>query len=152
MNLTEEPEVVTWPETHYVFVEKSGPFPKICPEAWQTAHSLLPLLKENNQIAGYMSLYKMSPNVYRAGFALAAEPVKLPFGLNYEAFPGGTYSKFVLTGPYSDLPQATGRVFEIASKNNMMLRSDFCIEHYANDPRTTPEDKLITEILLPTGE
>ena len=23
MNLTQEPEVVTWPETHYVFVEKN---------------------------------------------------------------------------------------------------------------------------------
>lgn len=151
MNLTEEPEAVTWPETHYVFVERTGPFPKICPEAWQTAHSLLPLLKEHNQIAGYMSLYKMSPNVYRAGFALAAEPVKLPSGLDYEAFPGGTYSKFVLTGPYSDLPQATFRVFEIVSRNDMMMRSDFCIEHYANDPRNTSEDKLITEILIPTA-
>jgi len=26
LKLTEEPEVVTWPETHYVFVEKVGPF------------------------------------------------------------------------------------------------------------------------------
>ena len=151
MNLTEDPEIVHWPETHYVFVEKSGPFPTICPEAWQTAHGFLPLVKEHNQIAGYMSLYKMSPNVYRAGFVLAAEPVKLPTGLVYERFAGGSYNKFVLTGPYSDLPQATGRVFEIVSKNNMMLRSDFCIENYANDPRTTPEDKLITEILIPTA-
>jgi effector-binding domain-containing protein len=152
MNLTEEPEIVTWPETHYVFVEKTGPFPKIAPEAWQTAHSLLPLVKAHNQIAGYMSLYKMAPNVYRAGFALAAEPVNLPSDLKYEAFAGGTYSKFVLTGPYSDLPQATGRVFEIAAKNGSMRRGDFCIEHYVNDPGTTPEDKLLTEILIPTAE
>ena len=152
MNLTEEPEVVTWPETHYVFVEKTGLFPKLAPEAWQAAHSLLPLVKEHNQIAGYLSLYKMNPNVYRAGFALAAEPVNLPSDLKYEAFAGGTYSMFVLTGPYSDLPQATGRVFEIVSKNDMMLRSDFCIEHYVNDPGTTPEEKLITEILIPTAE
>jgi DNA gyrase inhibitor GyrI len=151
MNLTEDPEVVTWPETHYVFVEKTGPFPKICPEAWQTAHGLLPLVKEHNQIAGTMSLYKMNPNVYRAGFALASAPVNLPSGLKYEAFGGGTYSKFVLTGPYSDLPQATGRVFEIVSKNDLMLRSDFCIEHYVNAPGTTAEDKLITEILIPTA-
>lgn len=25
MNLTEVPEAVIWPETHYVFVEKTGP-------------------------------------------------------------------------------------------------------------------------------
>jgi predicted transcriptional regulator YdeE len=151
MNLTEEPEVVSWPDTHYVFVEKTGPFPKIAPEAWQTVHSLVPLLTERNKIIGSMALYKMSPNVYRAGFALAAEPAGLPEGLQYERFAGGTYSKFVLTGPYSELPQATRRVFEIVSKNDLMLRSDFCIEHYVNDPRTTAEEKLITEILIPTA-
>jgi hypothetical protein len=31
MNLTEEPEIVNWPETHYVFVEKTGPFHEDCP-------------------------------------------------------------------------------------------------------------------------
>jgi len=150
MNLTEEPEIVNWPQNHYVFVERTGPFPKFCPEAWQAAHSLVPLLAEHNRINGYMSLYKMSPNVYRAGFVLGTPPVKLPSGLQYEVFVGGAYSRFVLTGPYSDLPAATGRVFEIVSKRNMMLRSDFCIENYVNNPQTTPEDQLITEILVPT--
>jgi len=31
MNLTETPEVVSWPETHYAFVEKTWPFPNIAP-------------------------------------------------------------------------------------------------------------------------
>ena len=151
MNLTEEPEIVDWPETHYVFVEKTGPFMKIAPEAWQTAYSVAPLLKEHNQVTGSMSLYRMSPNVYRAGFALAAAPVKLPPDLKYEKFAGGTYSKFVLTGPFSDLPQASGRVWEIVSKKDIMVRSDFAIENYVSNPQETPEDKLITEILVPTA-
>jgi effector-binding domain-containing protein len=151
MNLTEEPEIVNWPETHYAFVEKTGPFMKIAPEAWQTAYSLASILAEHNQITGSMSLYKMNPNVYRAGFVLAAEPVKLPSGLEYERFAGGKYSRFVLTGSYSNLPAATGRVFEIVAKSNIMLRSEFNIEHYANDARTTPEEQLITEILVPTA-
>jgi len=149
MNLTETPEIVQWPPTHYVFVEKTGPFMDAAPEAWGLAHSLAPLLLENNQIAGYMSLYKMSPKIYRACFALSAAPVKLPQGLQYEIFEGGKYSRFVLTGPYTHLPAASGRVFELASKNDWMLRAGWCIENYANDPRITPEDKLITEILLP---
>jgi DNA gyrase inhibitor GyrI len=151
MNLTEEPEIVDWPETHYVFVEKIGPFMKTAPDAWQTAHGVAPLLKENNQVTGYMSLYKTNPNVYRAGFALAAVPVKLPPELRYEKFAGGKYSKFVLTGPYSNLPQASGRVWEIVSKSDIMVRPDFAIENYANNPKETPEDKLITEILVPTA-
>ena len=151
MNLTEEPEIVDWPETHYVFVEKTGHFPKICPEAWQTAHSVAPLLKEHNEVTGYMSLYRMSPNVYRAGFVLRHPPEKLPPELKYEKFTGGRYSKFVLVGPYSDLPAATGRVWEIVSKNDIMVRADFAIENYVNNPKETPEDKLITEILVPTA-
>ena len=151
MNLTEQPEAVHWPETHYVFVEKTGPFMKIAPEAWQTAYSVIPLLKEHNQVTGNMSLYKMNPNVYRAGFVLSAPPVKLPPELTYEKLDGGNYSKFVLTGPYSQLPQASGRVWEIVSKNNIMVRADFAIENYVSNPRETPEDKLITEILVPTA-
>jgi effector-binding domain-containing protein len=151
MNLTEDAEIVEWPQTHYVFIERIGPFMKTAPEAWQTAFGVAPLLSEHNQITGNMSLYKMSPNTYRAGFALASAPVNLPAELQYELFAGGRYSRFVLTGPYSNLPAASGRVWEIVSKNDIMVRPDFAIEHYANDPRTTPEDKLITEILIPTA-
>jgi len=151
MNLTERGDIVQWPETHYVFVEKTGPFPKIAPEAWQMAHSLAPQLGGKNQIAWYMSLYRMNPNAYRAGFVVAEEPAEVPAGLEYELFGGGKYSRFVLTGPYSDLPAATRRVFEIIAQRGMAIRNDFCIESYVNDPRSTPEDKLITEILIPTA-
>jgi predicted transcriptional regulator YdeE len=151
MILTEEAEIVQWPETHYVFVEKTGPFMKIAPEAWQTVYSFMPLLREHNEIKGNMSLYRMSPNVYRAGFALAAAPVKLPAELQHELLAGGKYSRFVLTGPYSQLPAASGRVWEIVAKSNIMVRPDFAIENYVNDPNSTPEDKPITEILVPTA-
>ena len=151
MNLTEEPEIVNWPETHYVFLERIGPFMKTAPQAWQDLRALEFLISERNQITGAMSLYKMGPDTYRAGYIVAAEPDALPEGLRYEKFPGGKYSRFVLTGPYSNLPQASGRVWEYVSKNDLMLRSDFAIENYANDPATTPEDELITEILVPTA-
>lgn len=151
MNLTEEAVIVQWPETHYVFIEKPGPFQKAAPEAWQTARSLAPLVSEHNQITGYMSLYRMSPPVYRAGFALAAAPVRLPAELRYELFEGGQYSRFVLTGSYANLPQASARVWELVAKNGIQVRPDFAIEKYASDPRTTPEEKLVTEILIPAA-
>ena len=88
--------------------------------------------------------------IYRAGFALLAAPVQPPQGLSYELFPGGKYSRFVLTGPYSDLGPATGRVFELVAELPIAMRDDFCIENYLNDPRVTPPDRLITEILIPT--
>jgi effector-binding domain-containing protein len=149
MNFTETPEIVTWPETHYLFLEKIGPFQNTAPAAWQTLQKVVPAISEHNKITGYMSLYKVGPKIYRAGVSLAAAPQKLPEGLADEKFKGGKYMKFVLTGPYSNLPQASGRVFEIVAEKKIQLRDDFCIENYANDPRTTPEDKLVTEILLP---
>jgi len=150
MKLTQEPEIVSWPATHYVFIEKVGPFQNIAPQAWQELHPLVPGISKHNKITGYMSLYKVGPKVYRAGVSLAAEPKDLPKNLTYEKFKGGKYSRFVLTGSYAQLPEASGRVFEIVGEKKIQMRDDCCIENYANDPRTTPEDQLITEILIPT--
>jgi len=149
MNLTQEPEIVNFPATHYVFVEKVGPFMQTAGQAWQTAHSFVPDLSKNNKITGYMSLYKTGPKVYRAGFALAGPPVDLPHGLAYEKFNGGKYARFVLTGPYSDLPAASGAAWNTVSEKKIAVRDDFAIENYMNDPRVTPEDELITHILIP---
>ena len=149
MNLTEAPEYVTWPQTHYVFVEKTGPIPKNAPLAWQEFHQSLPRLKSSATVTGFLSLYNMHDQVYRAGASVAAKPAKVPENLRYESFPGGKYARFVLTGPYSDLPQDTGQVVEIVSQKKIPLRADYHIEHYVNDPATTPEDKLVTEILFP---
>jgi DNA gyrase inhibitor GyrI len=151
MNLTENPEIVNWPETHYVFVEKVGPFMNTAPQAWQNAHTLAPELSKKSQITGYMSLYKMGPKVYRAGFAVAEPPVELPEGLSYEKFNGGKYSRFVLTGPYTQLPEASGRAWNVVAEKEIPVRDDFAIENYVNDPRVTPEEQLVTQILVPTA-
>jgi effector-binding domain-containing protein len=151
MNLTETPDILTWPETHYIFLEKIGPFQNTAPQAWQNLHQLVPRISEHNQITGYMSLYKVGPKLYRAGVSVAAAPTNLPEGLEYTPFKGGKYSRFVLTGPYSDLPQASCRVAGIVTDTKLPLRDDFYIENYVNDPRTTPEAQLTTEILIPTA-
>jgi DNA gyrase inhibitor GyrI len=150
MNLTEKPETLEWPETEYVFVERVGPFQFNAPQAWGEAHKLVEALMKHNTITGYLSLYKVVEKVYRAGFALDAAPRELPAGLRYEKFKGGKYSRFVLTGSYSQLGPATGRVFEIVAEKGIRQRDDFCIEYYVNDPRVTAEENLITEILVPT--
>lgn len=128
MKLTQKPDILIWPETHYVFVEKIGPFQNNAVQAWHDLHQLVPRIAEHNEITGYMSLYKAGPKIYRAGVSLDAAPKDLPAGLTYTMFKGGKYSRFVLTGPYSDLPEASGRVFEIVSETKIQLRDDYCIE------------------------
>ncbi len=151
VDLTREPDTVNWPETHYVFVEKIGPFHQSAPQAWQEAHRLTAALAEHNSVTGYFSLYKVGPRIYRAGVSVGAPPVNLPEGMSYEKFPGGKYSRFILIGPYSNLPEASGRAHDLMAEKHIPLRDGYNIENYVNDPRVTPEDKLITEILFPTA-
>jgi DNA gyrase inhibitor GyrI len=97
-----------------------------------------------------MALYRIGPKIYRAGFQLVAAPQRLPGDVQYLQFGGGKYSRFVLTGSYSNLPIASSRVWSIVSEKQIPLRDDFVIEHYMDDPQTTAEDRLMTEILVPT--
>ena len=150
MNLTETPEIVVWPQSHYLYVETIGPFVDSAGPAWQKLHRYVPEISERNQISGFTSLYKVGPQIYRAGVLLPAAPVEIPHGLKYESFLGGKYSKFVLQGSYAQLPEASRRVFEIVAQTKIKVRDDFYIENYANDPKTTPESQLLTEILVPT--
>lgn len=151
MNLTLKPDVVNWPEIHYVFVESVGPFLETAPAAWQTLHKGVDQIASQGKINGYMSLYKMEPKMlYRAGVALDRKPETIPPGFKYEKFQGGKYSRFVLTGSYSQLPEACGRVFNTVKETNLPVDNNFFIENYVNDPRVTPEEKLVTEILIPT--
>ena len=151
MNLTETPEYINWPETHYVFVERVGPFMKNAPEAWGEAHARLSALMQSAQVVGYMSLYKPEAQVYRAGFAVGSAPGDVPDGMTYELFPGGRYARFVLTGPYGQLPEATGRVFENVAQQKIPIRDGFFVENYVNDPRVTPAEQLVTQIHVPTN-
>ena len=150
MNLTEKPETIDWPVTHYVYVEKIGPFQETAQKAWEMLHQNTEAIAKTNQINGFMSLYKVQPQMlYRAGVVVDAKPEALPPGMGYLKFEGGKYARFTLVGPYSQLPEACGKVFETVEKTQMPVREGFFIENYTNDPKVTPEDKLITEILIP---
>src|SRR5471030_1581899 len=100
MQLTHEPKHVSWPKTHYIYIENKGPFQATAAKAWKKLRKLVPEILEHNEIKGFMSLYKFKPEkIYRAGVVVAAQPKQLPRGLAYVRFQGGKYSRFVLTGP-----------------------------------------------------
>jgi DNA gyrase inhibitor GyrI len=151
MSLTKSPEVVHWETTHYVFVEKIGPFHETAPKCWQELHALIPELAAKNTIEKHFAAYKVGPQaVYRAGVSVAKPPMDLPAGLRYEALQGGKYSRFTYVGPYSGLPQISGEVWSYVREREVAVRDGFALEYYANDPQKTPESELVTEILIPT--
>ena len=42
-------------------------------------------------------------------------------------------------------------LFQMVADQKIQTRDDFNIENYVNDPRTTPESELVTQILIPTA-
>jgi hypothetical protein len=38
----------------------------------------------------------------------------------------------------------------MVKEQQIPVRDDFYLENYVNDPKTTPEAQLVTEILIPT--
>lgn len=77
MALNEKSTQVTWPRSHYLYVEKRGPFMKTAPAAWQELHQHRSELEKLGNIIGYSSLYLIEPEmVYRAGIFLSEAPAK----------------------------------------------------------------------------
>ena len=151
MALNENPEVTDLPPMHYVFIEKVGPFMETARPAWEAFHAARAELDRRMKITGAMALYRVEPEMtYRAGASVAEKPESLPVGFRYERIDGGKFTCFTLTGSYAQLPEASGRIFELAEEMKLEWRDDFCVEHYVNDPRTTPEAELITRVRLPT--
>ncbi len=155
MNLSAEFERVNRPLTHYVFLEKHGPFAEVAPPLWK---DLMPLLRKLDQPPAreYLGLSGIDKSksgedtmIYQAGVAVAQKPVKLPAGLHHRAIKAGRYARFLLTGPYSHIWMAFDRIFKTLSAKRVIVRPEFCIENYLNDPQVTPEDQLQTELLVP---
>jgi len=49
LKLTPQPEIITWPETHYVFLEKIGPFQNTAAQPGR-APAIVPRIAEHNKI------------------------------------------------------------------------------------------------------
>lgn len=157
MNLTNDFEMVTRPLTHYVFLEKHGPFAEVAPPLWNELLPLLPQLAQG-RIREYLGLSGIDKKkagednmIYQAGVSLNGQPEKLPGGMRHRSISGGKYARFMLIGPYTHIWMAFDQIFRQLAEKRVELRPEFCIENYLNDPRTTPEDQLKTELLVPVA-
>jgi AraC family transcriptional regulator len=158
MNLTENFEIVTRPATHYVFLEKHGPFAQVAPPAWNELFPAMGGQVDHKRITGVLGLSRVDPNkagddamTYQAGVAVSEQPSSSLKGLQYRKIEGGKYARFLLIGPYSQIGRAFEQIFKKLAENKVKLREEYCIENYLNDPQVTPEDQLQTELLIPAA-
>ena len=156
MNLTTRPEVITRPETHFLYLEKEGHIRDIAMPAWTEMFPLIEGKFESTEIKEYLGMTQLleeSPDkeavAYDAGIALSTKPKSIPKGMLDREVPAGKYARFVLTGPYKEINSAFGEVFKILESSHFKIRSAECVENYLNDPSHTPEPELKTEILVP---
>jgi effector-binding domain-containing protein len=81
--------------------------------------------------------------------------VSLPEGASVAAplekfdVPGGEYMQVTHHGSYMTIGVTWMAALCFAEMNGIALGSGMAGEHYPNDPETTPEDQLITQIFLP---
>jgi AraC-like DNA-binding protein/DNA gyrase inhibitor GyrI len=158
VNLSPDFEMVTRPSAHYVYLERQGPFAEIAPGTW---NDMLPLLFsqfDHSELVEFLGLSTIDKSkvgeealIYQAGVTLKSAPSKLNKGLQYKKINGGKYARFLLTGPYSHVWVAFNEIFKKLAEKNVALRQEFCIENYLNDPKVTPEEQLLTELLVPTA-
>ncbi|HWU43522.1 MAG TPA: GyrI-like domain-containing protein [Bdellovibrio sp.] len=158
LNLSKKIEIVTRPEMHYIFLQKIGPFMETAPAAWHEMYPLTHGKIEQNKVVATMALCAIEKDkqghdimIYEAGLGLSEEPRNIPKGLQYKKVRSGQYARFVLTGSYSQLSRAWPEAFRILEQEKIKIRKDFAIENYLNDASVTPEEKLLTEILIPVA-
>jgi len=87
-----------------------------------------------------------------AGVAVAGD-APLPPELAEHRLPAGRYAKIVHVGSYETLGDTWARFRnEWLPESGRGVRPSPSYERYVNDPRTTPKEKLVTEIYVPIAD
>lgn len=142
------------PAAHFIYLEGRGDFAQAAGALWPAFWSRFPAIGRE-AITQTLGLSGMEPGksgdeakIYQAGVVLKSA-LTLPPGFRERTIPEGAYASFLLRGPYARIGVAIADAFQLLAERRVRLRPEFCIEHYLNNPAQVPEDKLLTEILLP---
>lgn len=157
LHLSPIPEVVHMPETVFVYVEKRGPFITQAPVAWYEFWTKAATGELDKSLITCMAgLSRIDPTqegdkafIYQAGILTSSLPDPFPAGLQHRTLKPGMYASFLMTGSYTQFPQAYPAAFERVAMAQLHVRPDFCMERYLNSPQDTAEENLKTEILVP---
>lgn len=156
LNLSENPEVVQRQMTSiFTLKEEGGVFQEIAPLAWQKFLEII--LKEGQDLSqseflgiSYIESEGLIQNhVYKVAVSAPKNKNLIFNELRKESLPEGKYLKFLLKGSYSGIWASFDRIFKYVNENSYELAEGPCLENYINDPNSTPEEDLLTELLVP---
>lgn len=147
---------VTLPEKTIVFLTGSGTWDtayETLVEAFKTVHEFIDKrgLKPDGDA---MMIYTGADD---SGFDFkAAVPILGPFDnppkgdIEVGSSPSGKAYKFVHRGPYDGMENLYEAITNFFDEKNIQP-GDMFIERYVTDPRTTPEDELVIEVIFPVN-
>lgn len=154
MNLT--PEIVQREKTLiYSASVTGGEFKDIAPIAWQKFLNIVGTIKEDLSQSEFLGVGTMDKSDtkqvcnYKAALSVPYSSNINIASLDKEEIPASKYAKFLLEGTYDNVWIAFEKAFEVISKGDCEFADAPCLENYLNDPNTTPENELLTEILIP---
>ncbi len=131
----------------------SGPVSQI-PHAWRRLDDWLPLGGSRDRVELCVGLCEQAPNeagliVYRAGVLLRGEDAASD-GIEIVEAPGGRYARHRHVGPHSKIAEMFQKLFREWLPASGYLPDDRpALDICRNDPRVTPEQELVTDLLLP---
>jgi AraC family transcriptional regulator len=152
INMDMNPEVITRNETViYGYQSEDTSFKDAAQVAWQQFLEIIPTLKEDLSQSEFLGVGEMAGTQcsYKAAITLPKNEDAKIDKLAREVIPASKYAKFLLKGSYEGIWFAFDKAFKYINEGNYEIGEAPALEVYLNDPSITPEEELLTEILIP---
>lgn len=155
-NMNLEPEIIDRDTTVvHSFAATGGEFKDVAPIAWQEFLKVLETISEDlskSEFFGVGTTHQSDTKQvcnYKAALSIPTNLSASIKGLKREEIPASKYAKFLLKGSYDNVWVAFDKAFQIITDGPYEISDAPCLENYLNDPSVTPEEDLLTEILIP---
>lgn len=150
------PRVAELPDRVALFVRRIGVYDVAARDAWQTLFKCTAEQRIHVSGALQISVTYDNPVITRPeqvqydACVLVPGTIKYTGELGLQRIAGGRYAVFTHRGPYERLWQSYRAIYgDWLLSSGATLRNGANVAEYHNDPRTTPAEQLVTEILVP---
>lgn len=157
LNMDEKFEIITRNEINIFTFKISGEnFFEIAPIVWDQFLTIIDEASQDISKSEFLALSYMDNNIkeeqaciYKVAITSPKESNLVFEELEQEKMKEQSYAKFILKGSYQGIWPAFEKIFKILSETDLILAESPCLENYLNDPKVTPEEELLTELLIP---